>query len=434
MSLLKEKLAAQIPALRERVHDLTGNYGKKVVSDINVEQLLGGLRGVRAVVCDTSEVVLDKGLVIRGYPITELVNKLPEEVFWLLLTGELPDSREIEDLQSELRKRSKVPQYLWTTLKTCLIKDEPHPMTVLISCIAILERESKFYFHYTRGMKKEEYWEYVLEDVLDIIAVLPSLAAGIYRLRYDKGHLINSAHDLDWAGNLAHMMGIEGDEEAFAKLMRLYMVLHSDHEGGNVSARACNVIGSTLSDPYYAVLGGLAGLAGPLHGLANVEGVKFVLDVLRKFKDIPSDDELKKYVTDTLATGKLIPGYGHPVLRVTDPRFTAFYEYAKEVMPDDKMFRVVEKLYKIVPPILTELGRIKNPWPNIDAASGALLYHYGIVDLEYYTLLFGMSRTLGILAQLILDRAMGFPITRPKSVTTEWLFEAARKSPEEVTN
>jgi citrate synthase len=258
MSLLKEKLAAQVPALRERVHGLVNNYGKKVISDISVEQILGGLRGVRSTFCETSEVVLDKGLVIRGYPILELVDKLPEEIFWLLLTGEFPTKEEIEDLQSELKKRSKVPQYLWSTLKTCLVKDEPHPMTILISSIAILERESKFYYHYNMGgMKKDEYWEYALEDVLDIIAVLPSLAAGIYRLRYDKGHLINSGHDLDWAGNLAHMMGIEADQEEFTKLIRLFMVLHCDHEGGNVSAKACNVISSTLSDPYYAVMGGL---------------------------------------------------------------------------------------------------------------------------------------------------------------------------------
>ncbi len=427
MSLLKEKLASQVPALRERVHSLVNNYGKKVISDISVEQVLGGLRGVRSTFCETSEVILDKGLIIRGYPILNLVDKLPEEIFWLLLTGEFPTKEEIEDLQSELKKRSKVPQYLWSTLKTCLVKDEPHPMTILISSIAILERESKFYYHYnTGGMKKDEYWEYALEDVLDIIAVLPSLAAGIYRLRYDKGHLINSGHDLDWAGNLAHMMGIEENQEDFTKLMRLFMVLHCDHEGGNVSAKACNVIGSTLSDPYYAVMGGLAGLAGPLHGEANQEGVRYVLDVLKTFKDVPSDDELKKYVTDTLVSGKLIPGYGHPVLRVTDPRFTAFYEYGKKVMPDDKLFKVVEKLYKIVPPILTEYGKVKNPWPNIDASSGALLYHYGIEELDYYTLLFGVSRTLGICAQLVIDRALGFPITRPKSATLGWLENAVK--------
>lgn len=425
--MLKEKLASLIPARRERVQNLVKNYGKKVVSEINVEQILGGLRGVKSLLCDTSEVVMDQGLIIRGYPISELASRLPEEIFWLLLTGELPNAQELEDLQSELKKRSKVPQYLWSTLKTCLIKDDPHPMTILISCIAILERESKFYYHYTRGMKKDEYWEYALEDALDIIAMLPSLAAGIYRLRYDKGHLINSSHDLDWAGNLAHMMGVEGDEEKFAELMRLYMVLHSDHEGGNVSARTCHVIGSALSDPYFSILGGLAGLAGPLHGLANQEGIRFVLDVLKKFNGVPKDKDLTQYVEAILEAGRVIPGYGHAVLRVTDPRFTAFYNYGKNVMPDDPQFQVVEKLFKIVPKVLTKIGKAKNPWPNVDASSGALLYHYGIIEFEYYTLLFGVSRTLGLTAQLILDRAMGFPITRPKSVTTDWLVSAVQE-------
>lgn len=427
MSMLKEKLASLIPARRERVQNLLKNYGKKVVSEINVEQILGGLRGVKSLLCDTSEVVMDQGLIIRGYPITDLAEKLPEEVFWLMLTGELPSPKELEDLQSELRKRSKVPQYLWSTLKTCLIKDDPHPMAILISCIAILERESKFYYHYSSGMKKEEYWEYALEDVLDIIAVLPSLAAGIYRLRYDKGHLINSSHELDWAANLAHMIGLEENEEEFIKLMRLFMVLHSDHEGGNVSARSCHVIGSALSDPYFSILGGLAGLAGPLHGLANQEGIRFVMDVLKKFNGVPKDEELARYVEETLEAGRLIPGYGHPVLRVTDPRFTAFYNYGKRIMPNEPVFQVVEKLFKIVPKILTKAGKAKNPWPNIDASSGALLYHFGIVELDYYTLLFGISRTLGLTAQLVLDRAMGFPITRPKSVTTDWLVSAVQE-------
>ncbi len=427
MSMLKEKLASLIPARRERIKSLVKNFGEKIISEISLGQMLGGLRGVKSLLCDTSEVVIDQGLIIRGYPIADLANKLPEEIFWLLLTGELPNNQELEDLQSELKKRSKVPQYLWSTLKTCLIKDDPHPMTILISCIAILERESKFYYHYTRGMKKEEYWEYALEDALDLIAMLPSLAAGIYRLRYDKGHLINSSHDLDWAGNLAHMMGVEGNQENFANMMRLYMVLHSDHEGGNVSARTCHVIGSALSDPYYAVLGGLAGLAGPLHGLANQEGVRFVLDVLEKFNGVPNDKDLKKFVIDILEGGRVIPGYGHAVLRVTDPRFTAFYNYGKKVMPDDPQFQVVEKLFKIVPKVLTEMGKAKNPWPNVDASSGVLLYHYGITEFDYYTLLFGVSRTLGLTAQLILDRAMGFPITRPKSVTIDWLVSAVQE-------
>ncbi len=426
MSLLKEKLAAQVPQLRERVQGLTKNFGKKVISDINVEQMLGGLRGVKSLICDTSEVVIDQGLIIRGYPIADLAYKLPEEIFWLLLTGELPDKKELEDLQSELKKRSKVPQYLWTILKTCLIKDEPHPMTILISSIAILERESKFAYQYARGMKKEQYWEYALEDALDLIALLPSLAAGIYRLRFNKGPLINSRLELDWAADFAHMLGVEGDQDEFAKLIRLYMVLHSDHEGGNVSARSCHTVGSALSDPYYSVVAGLCGLAGPLHGLANQEGIKFVLDVLEKFNGVPTDEQLRKYSEDILSSGRVIPGYGHAVLRVTDPRFTAFLEYGKRVMPHDPRFQVVEKLFNIVPKVLIAQGKVKNPWPNVDASSGALLQHFGIVEFDYYTLLFGVSRVLGLCSQLVLDRALNFPITRPKSVTVDWLVRAVQ--------
>jgi citrate synthase len=275
-------------------------------------------------------------------------------------------------------------------------------------------------------MKKEQYWEYALEDALDLIALLPSLAAGIYRLRFNKGHLINSRLELDWAADFAHMLGVEGGDEEFAKLMRLYMVLHCDHEGGNVSARACHTVGSALSDPYYSVVAGLSGLAGPLHGLANQEGIKFVLDVLEKFHGVPSDEDLRKYVVDILASGRVIPGYGHAVLRVTDPRFTAFLEYGKQVMPEDPRFQVVEKLYDIVPKVLMEGGKAKNPWPNVDASSGALLQYFGIVEFDYYTLLFGVSRALGLCAQLVLDRAMGFPITRPKSVTLDWLVRAVQ--------
>jgi citrate synthase len=426
MSLLKDKLALQVPPLRERVHELIQNYGKKVITEINAEQMLGGLRGVKALICDTSEVVIDQGLIIRGIPIAELTEKLPEEIFWLLLTGELPNKKELEDLQSELKSRSKVPEYLWSTLKTCLIKDDPHPMTILISCIAILERESKFAYQYSCGMKKENFWEYALEDSLDLIAKLPSLAAGIYRLRYKKGHLLNSKVDLDWAADFAHMLGVEGDQTEFAHLMRLYMVLHCDHEGGNVSARACHTVGSALSDPYYSVVAGLCGLAGPLHGLANQEGIRFVLDVIEKFGGVPDDKSLRRYVRDILESGRVIPGYGHAVLRVTDPRFTAFLEYGKRVMPEDPRFQVVAKLFKIVPQVLMEQGKAKNPWPNVDASSGALLQHFGLVEFDYYTLLFGVSRVLGLCSQLVLDRAMGFPITRPKSVTIDWLVRAVQ--------
>jgi len=423
MLSLKEKLASQIPNLRERVRNLAKNHGSKVVSEVMVEQVLGGMRGVKCLVCDTSEVRLDQGLIIRGIPILELAEKLPEEIFFLLLTGELPHETALKDLQSELRQRSEIPDYIWSILKS--FPDDAHPMAMLTSCINALEHESKFRREYDRGMKKDVFWEIALEDSLDLIAKLPGLAAGIYRIRFKKGPVIKSNPDLDWGADYAYMLGIDDYNKEFSNLIRLYMTLHCDHESGNVSAFTSHVVGSALSDPYYAVAAGLNGLAGPLHGLANQECLKFVLQVLEHFNGVPEDEDLRAFVKDRLNKGLVIPGYGHAVLRVTDPRFTAFLNFGLRVMPDDQRLLVVQKLFNIVPDVLKETGKVKDPWPNVDAASGALIYHYGLVEFDYYTVLFSVSRALGICAQLILSRAIGEPITRPKSVTLEWLEMAA---------
>jgi citrate synthase len=135
--------------------------------------------------------------------------------------------------------------------------------------------------------------------------------------------------------------------------------------------------------------------------------------------DDPSKEQIAQYVQDTLTAGKVVPGYGHAVLRKTDPRFEAQMEFGKKHMADDKLVNTVWKIYETVPPILQSLGKIKNPWPNVDAHSGALLVHYGFVEYEFYTVLFAVSRALGVLSSLCWDRALGFPLERPKSVTTE---------------
>ena len=421
MSALKEKLASQVPGLRDRVKSLVKNSGKKVISEVSVEQVIGGMRGVKSLICDTSEVGLDTGLIIRGLPILELTHKLPEEIFYLLLTGELPNADELKDLQSDLKKRSEVPEYIWALLKA--FPKDSHPMMVLTALVNALSYDSKFRKEYDKGMKKDVYWDFALEDSLDLIAKLPAIAAAIYRTRFGKGDIIKSNPDLDWGADYAHMLGVN-DSEDWYKLMRMYMVIHSDHESGNVSAFTSHVVGSALSDPYYTLAAGLNGLAGPLHGLANQECLKFVLELINEFGGVPTDDQLKEYTMQRLNKGLVIPGYGHAVLRVTDPRFTASMEYGKETIPDDDRFRVVEKLFKIVPDVLIEQGKAKDPWPNVDAATGALLYHYGIKEFEYYTVIFSVSRALGISAQNILSRAMGEPITRPKSITMNWLEKA----------
>jgi citrate synthase len=421
MAKLKETLAKKIPALRDEIKTFVKSNADKVISNVTVQQAYGGMRGVRALVCDTSVVPPDKGLIIRGKPIGELKDKLPEAVFYLLVTGELPDDAALEDLKKDLKSRAGVPDYVWKTLKA--MPKDSHPMVLFSLGIMAMEKESVFRKKYTEGIKKTEYWDPTLEDCLNLIAKLPTLAAGIYRMRFNKGARIDPDPDLDWAGDYARMLGIDDPSGEFANLMRLYMVLHSDHEGGNVSAHTCHCVGSALSDPYYAVSAGLNGLAGPLHGLANQECLRWVIMVRDKFGGVPTDEQLKQFAWDTLNSGQVIPGYGHAVLRVTDPRFAAFHEFGLRACKDDELFQIVDKTFNIVPNVLKEHGKAKDPWPNVDAHSGCLLYHFGLTEFEYYTVLFGVSRALGMCSQLIVSRAMGEAIERPKSSTTEWMKE-----------
>ena len=301
-------------------------------------------------------------------------------------------------------------------------------MTMFSTAILVMERDSTFRRCYSHGMSKDTYWEATLEDSLQLLAKLPAVAAGIYRLHSHRGALLPSDPRLDWAADYAQMLGLTDHSGEFANLMRLYLTLHCDHEGGNVSAFTCQTVGSALSDPYYAVSAGLNGLAGPLHGLANQECLHFVLAVRKEFKGVPSDEQLREYAWSTLKAGRVIPGYGHAVLRITDPRFAAFHKFGERACANDEIFRIVDRIFAVVPDVLREQGKAKDPWPNVDAISGALLHHFGLTEFDYYTVLFGVSRALGLCAQLVLNRALGMPITRPKSVSTEWIKSNSQKA------
>jgi citrate synthase len=307
------------------------------------------------------------------------------------------------------------------------IPTDTHPMTQFALAILALQRDSKFAHKYRAGMPKGEYWDPMFEDVMDLLAKLPEIAARIYRRSYKGGHYIAPDPKLDWAANQAHMLGI--DKPEFYDLMRLYLVIHSDHEGGNVSAHTCHLVGSALSDAFYSMSAAMNGLAGPLHGLANQEVLRWIMDVMKDLGGVPTKDQLHKYLWDTLKSGKVIPGYGHAVLRKTDPRYVAQREFALKHLPNYDMFKVVSDIYEIAPKILIEQGKAKNPWPNVDAHSGVLLYYYGLTDYDFYTVLFGVSRAMGILAQLVWSRAMGLAIERPKSVLIEWLEEKGAQAP-----
>ena len=421
MSILLEKLEQKIPNWREDVRTLISDSGSSVISEVSLKQAYGGMRGVKGLVCDTSSVSEDTGLIIRGIPLLDIIEILPEEVLYLLLTGDLPDKDALSELQSNLQEHAVVPDYIWTILRN--MPNDSHPMAMFNTAVLAMEKESVFRSYYDKGMNKNDFWKPTLEDGIRLIAKLPALGAGVYRIRFEKGNLINPDQSLDWGANYAHMLGLDNSDNNLKKLMRLYLMLHCDHEGGNASAFTSLTIGSTLSDLYYAVSGGLNALAGPLHGLANQECLKFVLDIRDEFGGAPSKKEIEELCWDRLKNGRVIPGYGHAVLRCPDPRFTAFMNFGKEHIKNDDVFSIVENLFEVVPKVLLKHGKAKNPGPNVDAASGALLYHYGITEFSYYTVLFSISRAMGIISQIVINRALGIPIMRPKSVTTDWLKE-----------
>ena len=419
MASLYNTLEEKIPVWRDDVESLLKNNGSSVISEVTLTQAYGGMRGVKGLVCDTSSVSPDTGLIIRGKPLLDIIDILPEQVFFLLLADEMPDEDALTNLQSQLSEHAVVPDYIWTILNS--MPEDSHPMAMLNTAVLAMEKESVFRKNYDKGMSKKDFWKPMLEDGLSLIAKLPAIGAGVYKIRFQKSRLIEPDGSLDWGANFAHMLGLNDPDGNVKKLMRLYLMLHCDHEGGNASAFTSLTIGSTLSDLYYAVSGGLNALAGPLHGLANQECLKFVLEIRDKFGGAPSRDELEQLCWDRLKNGRVIPGYGHAVLRCPDPRFTAFMNFGKEHVENDDVFHIVETLFDVVPEVLKKHGKAKNPWPNVDAASGALLYHYGLREFSYYTVLFSISRSMGIISQIVINRALGIPIMRPKSVTTRWL-------------
>ena len=419
MSTIFEKLSGKIEEWRNEAKTLVSKGGNKLLSEVTVSQAYGGMRGVRSLICDTSRVPQDEGLIIRGTHLNKLVENTPEEIYFLLLTGDLPNNEELKEFSNEIKKRKNVPAYVWDIL-FAMPKDS-HPMAMLSTAILIMQKESAFTREYDKGMKKEEYWKFTLEDALDIVAKIPSIAAGIYRIKFKDGKIISPDPNMDWTGDYVHMLGIGEGISDFNDLMRLYLVAHCDHEGGNVSALGTQTINSALSDLYYSLSGGFNGLAGPLHGLANQESLKWILEIMKRFNGAPTNEQLKEVVWETLNSGKVIPGYGHAVLRITDPRFEAFLNFGKKHFPDDPVFLTVTRIFDVVPVELKKVEKIKNPWPNVDAASGSMLYHYGLKEFSYYTVVFAVSRSLGLTSQAVINRAMLNPIIRPKSVTTKFI-------------
>jgi citrate synthase len=433
MTTLKDRLFEKIQEWRPRTEKLVKEHGSVKIGEVTIAQAIGGMRGVKCLTTDISYLDPNEGIRFRGYTIPEVLAKLPkvkngdmpavEGFFYLLLTGDFPTQEEIKEVSDEFNKRQHVPLYVFDVLRA--MPRDTHPMTMFSAAVLAMQRESVFIKKYHGGMSKMDYWDPTYEDALNLLAKLPQIAAYIYRMKYRADTIIQPDTSLDMGGNFAHMMGIP---KPYDDVARLYFILHSDHESGNVSAHTGHLIASALSDIYYSISGLLNGLAGPLHGLANEEVLRWIQGVMDHMGGkIPTEEEMKKFVWDTLKSGQVVPGYGHAVLRKTDPRYMAQREFCLKHLPNDPIFKYVDMLYKVVPPILEEQGKAKNPWPNVDAQSGVIQWYYGLREYEFYTVLFGIGRALGVCANIIWDRALGYPIERPKSLTTAMLEEIAKQ-------
>ncbi|KAK9449424.1 citrate synthase-like protein [Limtongia smithiae] len=436
---LKQVLREAVPKKRALLQKVKSELGSKSLGTVEVASLLGGMRGLKSLLWEGSQLDPVTGIRFHGKTIKEcqeLLPKaagggemLPEAMFWFLVSGEIPSTAEIRSFSAELAAKGDLPGYLVKIIDG--LPPTMHPMTQIAIAVAALNHDSVFAKRYESGtLAKKDYWEPTFDDCITLVAKLPKIAAKIYQNTYNGGGALPADIDpgADWALNFSNMLGVSKSAD-FVDFLRLYLALHGDHEGGNVSAHATHLVGSALADPFLSYSAGLQGLAGPLHGLAAQEVLRFILAMKEAIPDSYSHDHVKDFLWSVLNSGRVVPGYGHAVLRKPDPRFEALIDFARErpaISQHDPVFKLVIDTSEIAPAVLTEHGKTSNPFPNVDAASGVLMHHFGLTQTMFYTAAFGVSRCIGPLAQLIWDRALGLPIERPKSLTLESIIAQAK--------
>jgi citrate synthase len=344
--------------------------GDEVIGEVKVSNVIGGMRGLKSMLWEGSVLDADEGIRFHGKTIKDCQKELPkgptgtemlpEAMFWLLLTGQVPSTSQVRAFSRQLAEESHLPDHILDLVKS--FPRNMHPMTQISVIVAALNTESKFAKLYEKGLNKADYWEPTFDDSIALLAKIPRVAALVFRP--DEVDLVGRQQldpAQDWSYNFAELLGKGGSKNGdFHDLLRLYLALHGDHEGGNVSAHATHLVGSALSDPYLSYSAGLLGLAGPLHGLAAQEVLRWILAMQDKIGTKFTDEDVRTYLWDTLKSGRVVPGYGHGVLRKPDPRFQALMDFAA-TRPDvlaNPVFQLVKKNSEIAPGVLTEHGKV----------------------------------------------------------------------------
>ena len=371
-----------------------------VLLELTDKHLNIGLRGVPVGTCRTSFVTPTEGVHYCGYPIRELASFEPEDIVYLLMNKELPNSSQSQEIRKDLASRAKIPGDLESVLRT--LPKFGHPMDWLSVGI------------HTLGMfDTTDDWK---EDALNLIARMPRLMGLIFRIR--EGRDSNIPEDdtsLSLVDRFINTLGLENiDQDVMKRVISTYLVLHMDHGGGNLSTFTGKAVASGKATVYSSIAGAMNALSGPLHGRANQSCLEFVLKI-----GTSDTDEVEAFVRAELDAGRPIFGFGHAVLRVEDPRATVQFELGEKICPNDENFKIIRTLRDVAPRVLGENPKISNPNANVDIASGALLHHVGLTDPTYYTTFFGWARVAGIGAQIVDERSVfrggkGVPIYRPK--------------------
>ena len=367
--------------------------------DLTEAHLDIGMRGVPVGTCRTSFVTPGEGVHYCGYPIAELAGMLPEDVVYLLHNKELPNSEQSQAFREDLARRAKMPGDLGPIFST--LPKDGHPMDWLSVGIQTLGM-----WDCTNDWK---------EDALNLVARMPRLMGLLFR--YRDGRSENIPEDdtsLSMVERFTNTLELDVDQAKLTRVLSVYLVLHMDHGGGNLSTFVGKAVASGHATLYSAMASSMNALSGPLHGRANQSCLEFVLRV-----GTSDAEKVEEFVRGELAAGRPVFGFGHAVLRAEDPRATTQFALGEEICPEDENFKIIRTLREVAPRVLAENPKISNPNANVDIASGALLHHVGLKNPSYYTTFFGWARVAGIGAQIFDERVVmrngkGVPIYRPK--------------------
>lgn len=370
---------------------------------VTKENLETGLRGYPCGYCVTSTVDPDKGLFYGSYSIPQVASWEPERVIFLLYKGFDGSKEEIEKFSKELQKRAPLHSKTKEAIKK--LPRESHPMTFFSAALLIAESFEC----------KNDY----REDALNLIAKIPEIAAIVINTHAGWGETPISRPEMGYMNNFEQMLNVPKRSKELAEVLKLFNILHYDHGGGNLSTFVGKAVASGLENMYGSIVAANLALAGPRHGGANQECLYFLNEATKALGETPNASDVEKFIRDKLAKKELIYGFGHAVLRVEDPRATIFYDFAKKHFSSHPLVKLALLMREEGSKVLKENSKVADPYPNVDAMSGTLLTAAGFPYPEYFTLLFGLSRAVGIALQIVYERleardGKGTPIVRPK--------------------